>query len=447
LILKTKETEFRALFAQYVAEFLNAPEGQEHLRRYDEVRAIGRKNFEDIRGAAENGADVTNEVLLRLLPHTNSTAHRASGAWVHVAPAVQKNIQEWFEGVGWTQPEDWPKVALAILIFVSECADDPSALMDATGAFSDDPHTRGLQTGLLTPILNAVRPDDFLILNNKSRRVVNYFTGNNFKQPLVNYSDANNAELSLINSMAAIMRELSGSDARSSDLFDMFAHWLTAIRKHPSIVERKVKTGDGEVVVSVPDNAIEEAPLDAPAATAAEPRQSYRIQAALAHIGTKLSFRVWVPRSDRQSVLSLVPPSRHKQFLTDLPLNYDDLTLKTIEQIDVIWMKGRSMARAFEVEHTTAIYSGLLRMSDLLALQPNMDIRLHIAAPQDRRDKVRQEILRPTFSLLERRPLYKMCSFLPYAAVEEMNALAHLESMNESIVDKFEERFEEEDDI
>jgi hypothetical protein len=142
-----------------------------------------------------------------------------------------------------------------------------------------------------------------------------------------------------------------------------------------------------------------------------------------------------------------VPANRHKQFLTDLPLNYDDLTLKTIEQIDVIWMKGRSMARAFEVEHTTAIYSGLLRMSDLLALQPNMDIRLHIAAPEDRRHKVRQEILRPTFSLLERRPLYKMCSFLSYSAVEEMNALAHLESMNESIVDKFEERFEEEDDI
>ena len=28
-----------------------------------------------------------------------------------------------------------------------------------------------------------------------------------------------------------------------------------------------------------------------------------------------------------------------------------------------------------------AIYSGLLRMADLLALQPNMNIRLHIVAP------------------------------------------------------------------
>ena len=46
----------------------------------------------------------------------------------------------------------------------------------------------------------------------------------------------------------------------------------------------------------------------------------------------------------------------------------------------------RSIVRAFEVEHTTAVYSGLLRMADLLALQPNMDIRLHIVAPDERRD-------------------------------------------------------------
>jgi hypothetical protein len=38
--------------------------------------------------------------------------------------------------------------------------------------------------------------------------------------------------------------------------------------------------------------------------------------------------------------------------------------------------------RAFEVEHATSVYSGILRMADLLALQPNMDIKLHIVAPK-----------------------------------------------------------------
>ena len=110
----------------------------------------------------------------------------------------------------------------------------------------------------------------------------------------------------------------------------------------------------------------------------------------------------------------------HEKVLDSLPLNYDDTTLGTVEQIDVLWLKGRSMARAFEIEHTTAIYSGLLRMADLLALQPNMDIRLHIVAPPDRRERVLREIRRPVFSLLARGPLYDQCSFLAYDSIDSL---------------------------
>ena len=110
----------------------------------------------------------------------------------------------------------------------------------------------------------------------------------------------------------------------------------------------------------------------------------------------------------------------------------------TFEQIDVLWLKGRSMARAFEVEHTTAIYSGLLRMADLLALQPNMDIRLHIVAPDERRDKVLREIKRPVFSLLDRGPLYEKCTYLPYEAIEILKDTPHLAHMSDSIVEEFE---------
>ena len=82
-------------------------------------------------------------------------------------------------------------------------------------------------------------------------------------------------------------------------------------------------------------------------------------------------------------------------LIEQLPRSYDSVTLKTIEQIDVLWLKRRSIVRAFEVEHTTSVYSGILRMADLLALQPNMAIKLHIVAPEERREKVFQEIRRP----------------------------------------------------
>jgi hypothetical protein len=42
-------------------------------------------------------------------------------------------------------------------------------------------------------------------------------------------------------------------------------------------------------------------------------------------------------------------------LLEDLPLNFDGTTMYTIEQIDVLWLKGRAIYRAFEVEQTTAV--------------------------------------------------------------------------------------------
>jgi hypothetical protein len=215
-----------------------------------------------------------------------------------------------------------------------------------------------------------------------------------------------------------------------------------------------VHAADRSVLVEVPieptavrgeREAQEEPELSlADEAIGTQPAQSLKMQAVLARIGVEMGFRVWVPRNNKQAILDQLPATIHSAFLNQLPLNYDDVTLRTIEQIDVIWLRNRSMARAFEVEHTTAIYSGLLRMADLLALQPNMDIRLHIVAPDDKRGKVLREIKRPVFSLLERGPLYESCSFLPYSAVNDIAAMDHLRHTNDTVIDEFEEFPEDE---
>jgi len=190
-------------------------------------------------------------------------------------------------------------------------------------------------------------------------------------------------------------------------------------------------------VVEVPSNDETDAEVSAPLKE--DFRESHKVQATIARIGAEMGFRVWVPNSDKRSILDQLPSEIRSAFLEMLPLNYDDNTLRTIEQIDVIWMRGRSMSRAFEVEHTTAIYSGLLRMADLLALQPNMDIRLHIVAPDDKREKVLREIRRPVFSLLEKGPLYESCSYLPYEAIKQIAEMKFLSHMSDSIIEEYEE--------
>ncbi len=88
--------------------------------------------------------------------------------------------------------------------------------------------------------------------------------------------------------------------------------------------------------------------------------------------------------------------------------------MSIIEHIDVLWLRGNRVEAAFEVEHTTAVYSGLLRMSDLVALHPNLMMQLYIVAPDARRSKVLAEITRPTFDSLER-PLREVCGFIAYS--------------------------------
>ena len=181
---------------------------------------------------------------------------------------------------------------------------------------------------------------------------------------------------------------------------------------------------------------------DLDAAPTSSRRESLKIQATVAQIGAKLGFRIWTPRNDKRQVLEHLPQDMHDQFLEMLPLNYDDTTLRTIEQIDILWLKGRSIARAFEIEHTTSIYSGLLRMADLLALQPNMDIRLHIVAPEERREQVLREIKRPVFTLLERGPLYESCTYLSYDSINELGEMPNLSHTKDTIIAEYEETAE-----
>jgi hypothetical protein len=202
-----------------------------------------------------------------------------------------------------------------------------------------------------------------------------------------------------------------------------------------------IKTVEGEVEVTVPrdEDEVEDketAPLEV---KSPEARQSIQVQAKLARIGAVMGFKIWVPRSDRGRVGELLQAREQAALLQDLPLNFDDTTMYTIEQIDVLWLRGRAIYRAFEVEQTTAVYSGLLRMADLLALQPNMDIRLHIVAPDERREKVFTEMKRPVFSVLERGPLSRRSSFLSYESVETMNSLEHLAHTSDSIIAEYEE--------
>jgi hypothetical protein len=199
------------------------------------------------------------------------------------------------------------------------------------------------------------------------------------------------------------LRELSEDDGKLlesmlvyQDKRDSPIHYPLSEEDNKKLRPTKVRTQDNiEVTVSIPEETDDEELL---IEDETKKKESKKIQALIAEIGERLGMKIWIPRGDRSRVLEFWQPEENV-LLENLPLNYDETTIKTIEQIDVIWLRRRSITRAFEVEHTTSIYSGILRMADLMALQPNIEIRAHIVAPVERKDKVLEEISRPQYSL------------------------------------------------
>jgi type II restriction enzyme len=89
-----------------------------------------------------------------------------------------------------------------------------------------------------------------------------------------------------------------------------------------------------------------------------------------------------------------------------------------VELIDVIWLRRNEYIAAFEIESTTRIYTGLLRMGDLVAQLPNLSIPLFIVAPELRRGAVFEEMARPLFSMGLQRPLDAISRFISFEELE-----------------------------
>jgi len=149
-----------------------------------------------------------------------------------------------------------------------------------------------------------------------------------------------------------------------------------------------------------------------------ENRKHTEIEYILLNLGHEMGFNVWVARNDRNREYQSHKFVEYFKIKGNLPLQFDDATMRTVELIDVLWLKGNAIVSAFEVESTTSIYSGLLRMSDLISMQPNINIPLYLVAPEERRRKVFEEINRATFSRLNP-PLAKVCRYIAFETLIE----------------------------
>jgi len=228
---RKKRNEFETLFSEFETDYLSTEKGEEHYTAYEKGREIGRLNFEAVIKAQQAGQDITDPVLLKLLPYKDSPSNREKGAWIHIAPCITDDIRTWYQNAGWVKADEWPGVSARIFDFLKACEKNPDQLEQYCSEFSRE-SLSGFQSGMLSPILNALRPDSFMIVNKKSLQVINHFCEEKYKQSIADYPKVNSKGKALI---AAIPEYLSEEDPRIEHpdrVFDMFCHWLVAVKEY-----------------------------------------------------------------------------------------------------------------------------------------------------------------------------------------------------------------------
>ncbi len=221
-----KQSELTALWQEFQQHYLGEEAAQTFLRALRQARQAAQQEYQQILHQAQRGDPITDAVLLKLLPYSDAPRNRWRGAWIHPAAAVVGDLRSWYEAAGWTQPDEWPVVAAAILNFVRQAVDEPKGLIATCQTFRRLPYTTGFQSGILSPILNALRPEQYQLFNQHVRRTLNYFTDNTFTQSLTDYPAANAALQRLLARLVKVLRWTKIAPALRSDHFLLFCHWL-----------------------------------------------------------------------------------------------------------------------------------------------------------------------------------------------------------------------------
>jgi len=160
---------------------------------------------------------------------------------------------------------------------------------------------------------------------------------------------------------------------------------------------------------------------------AADDRSHTEVQGWLRDLGRALGFDVYVAANDRGRTWA--GGLLGDRCLTDLPAAIAARPgCDAVRLIDVIWFEAGTphVAAAFEVEHSTSIYSGIVRLLDLALSGSERTVRgLYLVAPDEREDAVRAQIRRPAF----RHVAHLEVRYLPYGELarhrEAMGRFGH----------------------
>jgi len=123
--------------------------------------------------------------------------------------------------------------------------------------------------------------------------------------------------------------------------------------------------------------------------------QHNEVLALLAEIGKGLGFKIWIGRKEQSEFADGL--AGHKKLSEYVNAKLDNITnaenKKTIQGIDLLWIKSNKIISSFEVEFSTSMTSGLVRGSNI-----DSKVSKYLVIPEEREEQFRRKQRSPMFA-------------------------------------------------
>lgn len=372
LITDEKCSLFQSYASEFEKRYLLEPAGQRHIAMYKREREEVIQFWSEIKKAKQEGKQITDVVLEKLLPYSNTRHNREKGYRISVAPAITKDLRKWFKARGWQQ--NWDNVANAIYELVYGLIEegDWSSLV----AFEENQLvSKGIKAGFITPTFYFLNPQ-YRIINSKTIDTINFLLDRNaIDRDLSRYKE-------YLETINQALEELGVPLLEDSDVFDAFCHWMCDKRlggyarfeKEPEGLEE-----EGPTVFEEEEN---------------EPQNHWEAIYYLVKAGNLLGFKTYVADPSRRAfgrklgetaTLTEVPP-----ILKSAP---------EVSRVDVIWYRSMPPFFLFEVEEGGTMREALHRLYNAMAF----DARFFIVSPIRNRNKFEKWVKTAPFKEFEER--------------------------------------------
>lgn len=251
---------------------------------------------------------------------------------------------------------------------------------------------KGLGSSSITEILVFIDPKKYCLWNDKPKNVLPFLRIDNllpdrvFKYPLngKDYLKCNKV-------LKSIGKEIEKKGFKDIDFLDldifMWLLFLEEIKKFPKEKEKEAKIETKEKIFKIEIDKL----------------SHWDVIGILLELGNLLDYDTYIADPSKKSGLLGIKLGEIAQLKEIPPFTYKKY-VDTVKNVDVIWFKSEFPSMCFEVEHTSGVTLGLLRLYQIRSFT---NTKFFIIAPSEIIEKFKNEISKDPFYEIKSRYNFK----------------------------------------